>query len=157
MTAGPVPEERRRPFGIAVIAVLQILTAAWVASGLLGFRYLDPQSLAGQIATQNDTIDAIFIGLTAALVVASVLLWLGYRWGWLLSMLLTGFQLAFMLISIWQGGSDWIRLLLLTITALYLNQRAVLAAFADDRPRPTAIAMERRAAVGRHIEPGSGG
>ncbi|HYC06633.1 MAG TPA: hypothetical protein VEG29_01815 [Candidatus Binatia bacterium] len=134
----------RRPFGITAVAVLQLATAAWVASGLLGWRTLDPNSLAGQIAVDNGTIEAIFVGLTAALVVASVLFWLGYRIGWLVSMLLTGFQLAFMLVSIWQGGSDWIRLLLLTVTALYLNQRAVLARYAEDRPRRAPIPVDTR-------------
>jgi len=154
MTAIPAAESRR-PFGITAVAVLQLATAAWVASGLLGWRTLDPDSLAGQIAVNNGTIEAIFAGLTAALVVASVLFWLGYRLGWLVSMLLTGFQLAFMLISIWQGGADWIRLLLLTVTALYLNQRAVLARYADDGPRNAPIPLEGSGG-GAPADPGSG-
>ena len=153
MTAGP-SAQATRPFGITAVAVLQILTAAWVASGLFGWRALDPDSLAGRIAVNDGTIETIFVVLTGALVVASILLWLGYRWGWLASMLLTGFQLAFMLVSIWQGGSDWLRLLLLTITALYLNQRAVIARFAEDRPRQVALPLEGYATA--PSDPGSG-
>jgi fructose-specific phosphotransferase system IIC component len=155
MTASPAAETRR-PFGITAIALLQLATAAWIASGIFGLRPLDPGSLAGKLAASDSTIESIFAGLTAVLVVATVLLWLGNRVGWLLSMLLTGFQLAFMLISISQGGSDWIRLLLLTITALYLNQRAVIARFADDRPRQVALPLEGPASDGRVAGAGPG-
>ncbi len=142
MTAGPTVDADRRPFGITAVVVLQLATAGWIASGILGIRPLAPDSLAGQISTSLPNVEAIFGVLTAVLVVASVGLWFVQRWAWVASMLLTGFQLAFMLVSIWQGGSDWFRLLLLTITALYLNQGSVLALFADRRPRDVPLPIE---------------
>jgi hypothetical protein len=157
MTAGPADEADRRPFGITAVVVLQLATAAWVASGILGIRPLDPNSLAGQVSDSVPNVEAIFGILTVVLVVASVGLWLIYRWAWVVSMLLTGFQLAFMLVSIWQGGSDWIRLLLLTITALYLNQGSVIARFADRRPREAARPIEGPASGGAADRPTQSG
>ena len=142
MTAGRAVDAVRRPFGITAVVVLQLLTAAWVVTGIVGVRPLDPHSLAGQISDSLPNVEAIFGVLALVLVAASVGLWFTYRWAWVASMLLTGFQLAFMLLSIWQGGSDWIRLLLLTITALYLNQRSVIELFADRRQRETPRPIE---------------
>ena len=159
MTAGPTVDADRRPFGITAIVVLQLATAAWIASGIVGIRPLAPDSLAGQISTTLPNVEAIFGALTVILVVASVGLWFVHRWAWVASMLLTGFQLAFMLVSIWQGGSDWVRLLLLTITALYLNQGSVLALFADRRPRHVPLPIEGPTsdiAASRPADPGSG-
>ncbi|MFI5226265.1 MAG: hypothetical protein ACHQ3P_06275 [Candidatus Limnocylindrales bacterium] len=142
MTAGATVEAVRRPFGITAVVVLQLATAAWIASGIVGIRPLDPTSLAGQISDSLPNVEAIFGVLTVILVVASVGLWFVHRWAWVASMLLTGFQLAFLLVSIWQGGSDWVRLLLLTITALYLNQRSVIDLFGDRQPREVPLPIE---------------
>lgn len=79
----------RRPFGVSVLAVLQIAAGIWI--GIQGFFLYE---LAGRFATQNRLpwplvsatvpIGSIVI-LSLWLLIAGLMLWYGQPWGWWLS------------------------------------------------------------------------
>ena len=49
------------------------------------------------------------------------------RWGWVLTMVLVGVELALGLARVYVGLPDYLTLMILVITTFYLNQRSVRA------------------------------
>ncbi len=135
----PVPASPRRPFGVIVVALLQLGTVV-VALGsyLAGIDLPWEGSLSDLLAEHGWA--RIAIGLIAVLVlVAAVGMWRLRRWGWALMISLVGLSLATDL-TIWFSNTGQDRYLALylrmgfdIVSAFYLNTSAVQAAF-DRRP-----------------------
>lgn len=143
--AAPSPLARRRPFGVIVICLLLLFQAGILAIGTWAFVQagasgsqdviLELRGL-GLNATFLTTASAVNAGtaLLAALLAMTllqvVLVFTLRRSGWVLTMLVVGVNLAIQLWGIWQGGpTATLSLLILSLTALYLNQAEVRAAF----------------------------
>ncbi|MDX1413350.1 MAG: hypothetical protein R3293_04115 [Candidatus Promineifilaceae bacterium] len=116
-----------RPFGIYVISALLFISAVLLAAGLLVLEfvgdYLPDLEQHALLAT------ALLWLLVALLIVAIVGLLLLKRWGWTLTMIMTGISLA---ISIWlyfQGTPNYPNMVIYVIIVFYLNQRDVQAPF----------------------------
>lgn len=122
------------PVGVLIVAVLRILDAVALAAIGLGIRGLPTQGLplldGSPILTQS-----VNIVLAVATIVGVAGLLAFRRWGWVLSMVLVGVGLLGELIRVAIGQPDHLGLLLLVVSAFYLNQRSV------------------RAMAGRHLDP----
>ncbi len=113
-----------RPFGILVLAVLGIAGGLWAIAGLTGLH--DVPEFSIRTASVPEGVVRVVIALWAAMTVAAALLLLAlHRWGWILAMLAAGMGL---LASLWAwalGHPEPVRLLILVVTAFYLNGREV--------------------------------
>ena len=70
---------------------------------------------------------AVDLVLAGAIILGVVGLLSFRRWGWVLTMVIVGFGLLVELIRVAIGQPDHLGLLLLVISAFYLNQRSVRA------------------------------
>ena len=151
MTAAASRSEtvRRRPTAVTILAVIQaigalayLLSAATLAgaeftvlAGLAdrGFRIINPATLS------SATVGAWLLVMAVVGLTASVLLFRMRRLGWTMTMLLTGWSLASQ-IYLYVTGGDLVpaMMVLPVVTALYLNQRQVRAAFGVAGASPTS-------------------
>ena len=126
----------RWPIGILIVALLRIIDAVSMAAAGTGVRDVPmgglPVLLDSPLLTQSLDL------LIAAATIVGVLGLLAFRgWGWVLTMVLVGLGLLGELIRVALGQPDYLGLLLLVVSAFYLNQRSV------------------RAMAGRHLELGT--
>lgn len=124
----------RWPVGILVVAVLRIIDAVSLAAIGLGIQGMPTDGLPlledSPLLTQS-----LDIVLAAATIIGVIGLLAFRRWGWVLTMILVGLGLLGELIRVAIGEPDHLGLLLLVLSAFYLNQRSV------------------RAMAGRHLDP----
>lgn len=125
------------PVGVVVLALVQVLLgASWLAS-LAGLQLVPGGMPQGLVSSgQPGTIVVWVLGL--ARLVAGVGLLTRLRAAWVLVMLLTGIGLASSIASFALGQPDDLRLLFEVISAFYLNQPLVRAAFGDRPQAPAA-------------------
>ncbi len=124
----PLQKPRKRPFGIIVIIVLQLLSAMIAAldmyleyTGTIDFLFVQSIRIGG-IPTFN--MVAIILGL-----VTSFGLWQLKRWAWFLIMIQLGVSMAGGLWLYKQGTPFYTNMIVDVITVFYLNQREVQYAF----------------------------
>ena len=119
------PSSPKRPFGLKVIILLQILQI------ILSFLIL-----AGLLVPEIETftnIGTLDRNLAIVSAVASVVLgilaiigvWMLRRWGWILLMLRVGVDLILTILAYFTGTPDYITMLIAVITVFYLNQTDV--------------------------------
>ncbi len=126
---------RRRPFGVKVIIVLQILSllAFFVAVSLAPvggtiFPFSQPQAV--ELLLLQSQLLPILGGLTIAFQTVFILgLWQLKRWAWLLLMIQLGVSMAINLWRYHQGAPHYFDMLLDVLIVFYLNQRDVQHAF----------------------------
>ena len=116
----------RWPFGILVITVLRTFDAVTLVAIALGVRGLPVNGLA-IFANSPELTMTLGLLLAAAIIVGLVGLLAYQRWGWVLTMILVGLGLAHELYRVFIGQPDHLGLLLLVVSAFYLNQRSVRA------------------------------
>ena len=143
-----MPAPRRRPFGVIVVALLQLGTVA-VALGsyLSGIQLPWEGTLSDLLADHNWA--RIGIGFIAMLVLlAAIGMWRLKRWGWALMISMVGLSLAID-VAIWFGNTSqdrylalYLRMALDIVSAFYLNTSAVQAAF-HEGPAATTVAPAR--------------
>ena len=124
---------RRIPFGILAVALLRVVDAAAIAAIAVGWRAFPMPWLPGPL-TDPRLIAVVGLGWAGAAVAGVAGLLLLRRWGWVLTMVMVGVGLAFSLLRWAAGAPDDPELLLLVITAFYLNQRSTRAL--ADGPAP---------------------
>jgi hypothetical protein len=136
---------RQRPFGVVVICAFLLLQAVIFAIGLVAIAqsaasnpddvisFLKALGLNATFLSFADAVTvgkAILGGLLILTVAEMVLMFTLRRIGWIVTMLMVGLNLAVQLLSIWQGTPPaTTSLLILSVSALYLNQAEVRAAF----------------------------
>lgn len=126
---------RKRPFGIKVIVLLQILSVLpfFLVGSLLSLRELDtpfPVLVQLELLPNSGAIPAVISGLIIAFQVVFVLgLWQLKRWAWLLLMIQLGMSMAINLWSYHLGATPYFDMMLDVATVFYLNQRDVQRAF----------------------------
>ena len=118
---------KRRPFGLFIIMGLQATLAILLTLALLGAQGLDPYL---RIFFQNPMFYTwfgwVFIGSLALAVLGLLFL---KRWGWILTMILTGIGLYFTIWGYFQGTPNYIAMILDLVIVFYLNQRDVQLPF----------------------------
>ena len=143
MTEEPVQLEGRRPLGVLIVAVLQLLRAALLVGQLLGFGIaVEWLKSAAQVPEPppGSVEYVISRGLAIALIAANLAvafgLLTGRRWGWIGAIILSGLALAFAIGAWWDGHPPYLSMLLNVVAVFYLNQREVRAVYEDpDAPR----------------------
>jgi hypothetical protein len=135
MTGSAVARDRRqRPLGVVVIAVFLVADAVLsLAEHLLD---IGTGTRQGIFADAGGQLSLLIIVLVALRLVAAVGLWLRWRRGWVLTMLLVGASLVINLWAYWQGQHLYVRMAIDVVLALYLNQGAVRSYF-DPQPNRT--------------------
>jgi hypothetical protein len=114
--------QRRRPFGVNVIAAMQILNGLTVAATIVltdDFQMAD-LTLFEQIFTASFGVINIAV---------AVGLWLLKRWAWMFTMLWTGVNLAGGLVAYYQGEPNYFGMVFNIMIVFYLNQREVQYVF----------------------------
>lgn len=115
---------RGRPFGVTVIAVIQVLSAAAYCIVVLDDR-ADYANMLGSLG--------YFGVLGPVLVLGGVPIALGLlglkRWAWVLTMFWAGLNLVAALLSYYDGEPNYVAMVLSVIAVYYLNQREVQVAF----------------------------
>jgi hypothetical protein len=146
MTDLPVSTQRhRRPFGVLVVAAVQIIRAALLIGQLFGFgisvewlktsaQIPDPPSGTPEFVISR----GLGIALVAATVVIAFGLLAGRRWGWVGAIILSGLALAFAIGAWWDGRPTYLSMLINVIAVFYLNQREVRATFEEPAPASEA-------------------
>lgn len=121
MKPGP---KKRRPVGLTVIIVLQLVLAVLALLLLLGWEQGLP---ALWLLLRNPIFYTVTTGwiLVALLLLADIGLLFQKRWGWIITMILTGSNLAYTIWSYFQGNLLYFPMLIYVIIVLYLNQREV--------------------------------
>ena len=113
-----------RPFGILILAVLGVAGGLWAFAGLTGFHDVPEFSIRTASVPEGLVRVAVALWATVTMVAAVLLLALD-RWGWILAMLAAGLGLLASLWSWGLGHPEPVRLLILVVTAFYLNGREV--------------------------------
>jgi hypothetical protein len=116
----------RWSFGILVVATLRILDALSLIAVGIGYKNV-PFAGAPILANSSIVTQSANIIFAAAVIVGVIGLLAYRRWGWVLTMVLVGVELAFELIRVAIGQPDHLGLLFLVVSAFYLNQRSVRA------------------------------
>jgi hypothetical protein len=129
--APPARRAWRRPFGIYVIIVLQLLHVVTVMLDVFRVQFGLPSLLLPEYGGAGATM--VNYAVAALLLVTAVGLWLLKRWAWVVTMLTTGFGLALGLVRYWQGVPIYGSMAINVLIVLYLNQRAVRRAFEGPR------------------------
>jgi len=117
----PLAGLRRIPFGIVAVAVLRIVDAVSIASIAVGRRPFPLSALPSPLADER-VILAVGLAWAVAALLGAIGLLLLRGWGWVLTMVMVGVGLASALVGWYGGAPDYLELLLLVVTAFYLNQ-----------------------------------
>lgn len=129
-----------RPFGVLVLAVLAALGGLWALAAAAGLRPLDDYRV-GDIAVAPEVSAVVAATWGAMLLLAGVLLLLLHRWGWELLMLATGLGLFAALWQWWVGNLEPVRMVILVLTAFYLNGREVRDLLLGTPERATVVPL----------------
>lgn len=114
--------------GVAILALLRVLEAVLLAASALGLRPM-PLGIDTVMVNGYDLVPAFAWASALLSAVAGLGLLAGKRWGWVLTMLVTGLGLALTVVAVVRGRDDELRLGILVVTAFFLNQRPVRARF----------------------------
>jgi len=116
----------RWPVGVLIVAFLRVIDAVSMAAIGLGVRGLPTDGLP-ILEDSPFLTQSVDIVLAVASIIGVVGLLAFRRWGWVLTMILVGLGLLAELIRVAIGQPDHLGLLLLVVSAFYLNQRSVRA------------------------------
>jgi hypothetical protein len=128
--------ERTLPFGLIVVVLLQLAAAAWILTGAAGLRPLEGTTIFADLFRSSQAVAVLFAVVGGVQAVAALLLLTRNRLAWLVIMLIMGASLVTGITSYFVGDPGPVRLFLYVVSAFYLNQRPVRAAFGIRYGRP---------------------
>jgi hypothetical protein len=147
-------QERHRPFGVMVVALLQLGTVGIAVLGFFSLVTIPWQGTFIRALQDHEIARGTIMTFGVLIVVAAIGLWLLRYWGWALMLSLVGFALVLDLTTWWAiAGTDrdlalYARMLLDVVCAFYLNTSAVRAAFTHDPVTATPAAVVNTNAAG---------
>jgi hypothetical protein len=124
----------KRPFGVTVIAVLQVVAAP--TAGITVALSESPLGIGRAYDEFTNVAGPVFSILG---IVIAVGLWRLQRWAWIATMLWFGLSMAGTLLGYRNGEPNYPLMVIEIITVFYLNQRDVQQAFRSRRS-PTEVA-----------------
>ncbi len=144
---------RRRPFGVLVVAFIQLATVVSALVGLLTSWTMPWEGTLAVYLQDHSWARLAIMSFGAAVVVAAIGMWQLRSWGWALMVSLVGVSLVFDLVNWWESGGQpgnplYLRLLLDVVSAFYLNTSAVQDAFRPHRD-PVARPITGTGSAGR--------
>jgi hypothetical protein len=120
-------QHKNRPFGLYIIIGLELALAVFLALALLNVQGISSYL---RILVQNPMFYSwygwVMIGCLA---VAALGLFFLKRWGWILTMILTGIGLSYTIWSYFQGSPSYLAMIMDLVIVFYLNQREVQLPF----------------------------
>lgn len=126
--------QRKRPFGLIAIIILQTIQALAWAVLLYALTVPDYAAAIEAFLDISTVAYAVQMASVLLLLVALPAVWLLKRWGWILLMLQLGISLS---MGIWQyvdGAPNYLTMVLNVFTVFYLNQRDVQQLFEKAKP-----------------------
>lgn len=132
MTEGTGPDERRIPFGVWAVAILSIVLWSLLLLDATGIRPSNSQTLLAQALGTNRFLDWFFGGVAVVGIAGAIALLRLRPIGFVVTVILAGFGLVNALASQVLGYGDDLRLGLVVLAVLYLNQPSVRAVFGRD-------------------------
>jgi hypothetical protein len=135
-------ESRPRPFGVTIVVVLLLVSAAialpssvlGLVDTVLGEGTIEP--LPARTTLELIGALALVLALGVLALAAAIGLLRLQRWAWVLVMLMVGAQMAS---NLWQyfaaGDRPYVEMLLNVVLVFYLNQREVQRSFGQRTPR----------------------
>ncbi|MFN8517796.1 MAG: hypothetical protein U0667_00080 [Chloroflexota bacterium] len=140
------PAERRRPFGVLVVALIQLGTIGFALLGTLASWAMPWEGTLVVYLQEHAWARGAILLFGVAVLAAVVGMWQLRYWGWALMVSLVGVSLLLDLTTWWQASDDapialYARLALDVVSAFYLNTSAVQDAFrtpVETMPRPIA-------------------
>lgn len=147
---------RQRPFGVLVVALIQVGTVAMLLVGALSAWVLPWEGTFTTYLADHGWARAVILLVGAAVMIAVIGMWRLRYWGWALMVALVGVSLVLDLTTWWRAPGEvglalYARLALDVVSAFYLNTRAVQDAFRREPLHPPEPIAGTRSA-GR-IEP----
>lgn len=130
----PGPPTHRRPFGVLVVALIQLGTVVLALISLAGSWAMPWEGTLVVYLQEHTWARSAILTFGGAVLVAVIGLWQLRYWGWAFMVALVGVSLVFDLTNWWQSGGDaglqlYARLGLDVVSAFYLNTSAVQDAF----------------------------
>jgi len=120
-------QQRSRPFGLYIIMGLEVTLAILLALSLLSLQGVSSYlRLVLQSPVFYTWFGWVFVGGLAIAVLGLQFL---KRWGWILTMILTGIGLFFAIWGYFQGNPNYIGMVMNLVVVFYLNQRDVQLPF----------------------------
>ena len=120
-------QQKSRPFGLYIIIWLQVALAVFLALALLDVQIVSSYL---SILIQNPIFYSWFGWvLIGCLAMAALGLFFLKRWGWILTMILTGLGLSYTIWSYFHGSPSYIAMIMDLVIVFYLNQREVQMPF----------------------------
>jgi hypothetical protein len=120
----------RWSFGLLVVVVLRIVDATGRLGVALGLHGL-PVTGVPIVTSLPEAARVADFAIAILTYIGVVGLLLYRRWGWVMTMVLVGVELALGLTRVWIGLPDYLSLAILVITTFYLNQRSVRAIMSE--------------------------
>jgi hypothetical protein len=127
----------QRPFGVTLIAIIQLLNALVLACSVYFDRSLLPDEWEDEITTSS----LWFVEAVIGVVIAGGL-WTLRRWAWTATMVWVGLNMAWSLHSYFEGDPPYATMAGSLVQVFYLNQREVQRAF--ERRRAQGVWEEQR-------------
>ena len=119
----------RRPFGLYFIIGLQLTLAILLSLALLGETTISAYlRVMIQHPIFNSWIGWVLVGFLVLAVLGLLFL---QRWGWVLTMIMTGIGLSATIWSYFDGNPRYFPMLVYLVIVFYLNQRDVQSPFMD--------------------------
>ncbi len=136
----PAVTARHRPFGVLVVALLQLFTVGIAAFGFFAQVTIPWQGTFLRALQDHDLARGAVASFAVLVVVAAIGMWWIRYWGWALMLALVGLALVLDLATWWViSGTErdlalYARMLLDVVCAFYLNTAAVQDAFRKAPP-----------------------
>jgi len=126
----PIPStaartSRRPPMGVLILVCIRVLDAAILLAAAAGVRDVAGEAVWGRVEPIAAYLDPLYVLAAVLSVLVAIGLLVGHRWGWTGATILTGFGLFTAIWAYVGGAGNDLRLILLVLSALYLNQSAV--------------------------------
>lgn len=130
----PATPPRKRPFGVLVVALIQLAAVAIPLAIALTSSTMPWEGVLVTYLQDHSWARAVILGLSVLVVVAVVGMWRLRYWGWAIMVSLVGISLVLDIAAWWRTGPEtglaaFVRLAMDVVCAFYLNTRAVQDAF----------------------------
>ena len=120
-------QSQRRPFGLFIIIIMQLVLAISLGLVLLGEKTIE---IYLKVLIENPIfygwLGWVWIGFAVLAVLGLLML---KRWGWILTMILTGIGLSYSIWSYFQGNPHYTPMVIYLVIVFYLNQHDVQSPF----------------------------
>jgi len=126
--------EKKRPTGVTILAVLEILSGlfmllAGLAFGILGAAFMGGEGMMGVLGPFMGAVGLLFVVLGLVAFVLAYGLWKGLGWAWTIALILAVIGIIAGLVSLLTGGFQNVLTLIIQLIIVYYLTRPHVKAF----------------------------